>query len=238
MKFHFTRKKQRNLLVSVINRFFKLPIIGGHTKLKLFLNINWIFWRLSLEQADKVYGFTDDSMRRKNLNFLLHKIKNNHTIMDLGCKFGRISSILAENSYSVIGVDHDENAIKIAIKNNTKTNLKFINADALDYLNTNSTKFDVLVLSHILEHLDHPLEFLNKFKNHFNSFYIEIPDIDDSYLNHYRKRENLELLYTDHDHIWEFDRDSFTELLKQCDMKIIDSEYRYGLQKYWCIKKT
>lgn len=237
MKFNFERKKPRNILVSVTNRFFKLPILSGHSKLKLFLNLNWIFWRLSLEQADKVYGFSDDSMRRKNLNFLLSKIRKTQTIMDLGCKYGRISSILAENAHSVIGVDHDNDAIKIASENYNQSNLNFISADALEYLNTNTVQFDVLVLSHILEHLDDPKEFVKKFKNYFTYFYIEIPDIDDSYLNHYRKREDLVLLYTDHDHIWEFDRDSFTELIKDCNLEIVDSEYRYGLQKYWCVKK-
>ena len=209
MKFHFNRKKSRQPLVSIINRTSKLPFASQNRKLKLFLNLNWIFWRLSLEQADKVYGLSDDSMRRKNLSFLLNKLAPSLKVMDLGCKYGRISSIIAENTKSVVGVDHDKSAIDLAVKNNTKDNLSFHHADAYDYLQSNQDNFDVIILSHILEHLEDPEGFLSQFKPFFNYFYIEIPDIDDSYLNHYRHKEGLDLIYTDHDHIWEFDRDDF-----------------------------
>lgn len=237
MKFHFKRKKSRQIFVSIINRTSKLPIMGGKRKLRLFLNLNWIFWRLSLEQADKVYGFSDESMRRKNLNFLTTKLKPGFKVMDLGCKYGRISQIIAEKTKEVVGVDHDKVAVEIANKNNKANNVSFHHADAFDYLKSNDDKFDLIILSHILEHLDDPQELLNKFKGFFDYFYIEVPDIDDSYLNHYRYREKLDLIYTDHDHIWEFDRDSFKEILDVCDLEIMDSEYRYGLQKYWCKKK-
>jgi len=236
MKFKFERKKSRQLFVSLVNRLSKLPFMSGKGKLKLFLNLNWIFWRLSLEQADKVYEFSDNSMRNKNLEFLLSKLQSSFKVMDLGCKFGRISNIIAGKTQKVIGVDHDKKAIKIAKTDNKLENLSFFHADAFEYLKDHNDKFDVIILSHILEHLDEPKTFLNKYKSYFDFFYIEVPDIDESYLNHYRHKEKLELIYTDHDHIWEFDRDSFKQLLDESGLVIIDSEYRYGLQKYWCKK--
>ena len=58
--------------------------------------------------------------------------------------------------------------------------------------------------------------------------------ISSYYLNHYRKDQQLDLIYTDDDHITEFDRDELKALLQECNMKIIKEDYRYGVQKIWC----
>lgn len=234
MRIKFNRKKPRNPLVSVINRISKLSPRKPDKKLKFYLKLNWIFWRLSLEQADKMYGFSDDSMRRKNLSFLMNKIKVENTILDVGCKFGRISSLLAEKSTKVVGIDMDNSAIEIAKKQNVKDNLEFRCIDCFELLEEESSEFDVIVLSHILEHLDNPEDFLTKFNLTNKYIYIEVPDFDESYLNLYRHKVGSTLIYTDHDHIWEFDRDDFRKLLSDCGLKIISEEFRYGVQKYWC----
>ncbi|MBP6515452.1 MAG: class I SAM-dependent methyltransferase [Chitinophagales bacterium] len=233
-KLHFPRHKPRILLLSFLYRLGKLPLLGKVQKLKLFLNLNWIFWRLSLEQAVTVYGFSDISMRRKNLNFLLKNILPEYSVMDIGCKYGDISSIIAESAKKVVGVDYDKSAIDKANANHKKDNLVFMHSDAHKYLTSNNEHFDVLILSHLLEHLDDPKAFLMLFKSYFTYIYIEIPDIDDSYLNHYRIMTGVPLVYSDDDHIWEFDRDSFMEILSECNIEVLSSEYRYGLQKYWC----
>ena len=234
MKLKFERRKRRKILFSIIYRLNKFPFTNRNKKLKLYLNLNWIFWRLAIEQADKNFSFSEESMRTKNLQFLIKKLSRDHKVLDLGCKYGRISSLIAEKTKVTVGVDYDKVAIDIAKKENSKNNLSFYHEDAYNYLTNSDESFDVIVLSHILEHLDGPEEFLTKFKCFFTYFYIEIPDFDDSYLNMYRYKTGARLIYTDDDHIWEFDRDSFQELLIKCDLDIIDSEYRYGLQKYWC----
>ncbi|MEZ5010020.1 MAG: class I SAM-dependent methyltransferase [Chitinophagales bacterium] len=238
MKVKFNRKKPRQPLFSIIYRLAKLPFASKIWKLKLFLNLNWIFWRLSMEQAVKLYGFSDEAMRRKNLQLLLSKLDSNSKVMDLGCKYGDISKIVAEKVKLIVGIDHDISALEIAKKENKADNLKFEYADAFDYLKSNDENFDVLILSHILEHLEKPEELLANFKEHFTHFYIEVPDFDDTYLNHYRYKVGSSLIYTDDDHIWEFDRDDFTAILENSGLEIIEAEYRYGLQKYWCKKKV
>jgi hypothetical protein len=231
MKLHFERKKKRNLLLSVFYRLGKFPFVSSEWKMKVFLNLNWIFWRLAIEEAEKMYGFGNDSMRRKNLDFFLNRLNPNFIVMDLGCKYGDIAQIISKHVKLVVGVDQDAKAIEIAKNKNPAPNIDYIVSDAVAYLKNNTHSFDVLILSHIIEHLDNPDTFLKEFIHFFEYIYIEIPDLDESYLNHYRMKMNNVLNYTDNDHIWEFDRNSFKELLENTGLIILDAEFKYGVQK-------
>ena len=73
-----------------------------------------------------------------------------------------------------------------------------------------------------------------EFKDYFKSIYIELPDFDWYYLNHYRLKLNLRLIYSDDDHVSEFDRNELKTLLDECNIKVVKEEYKYGVQKLWC----
>jgi hypothetical protein len=61
-----------------------------------------------------------------------------------------------------------------------------------------------------------------------------VPDFDRYYLNHYRKDFKLPIIYSDDDHISEFDREEIKQLLRDCNIELIESEFIYGVQKFWC----
>ena len=145
-----------------------------------------------------------------------------------------MSCELAKKSKKVIGIDHDKEAIERAKNVYKMDNLDFICEDVFDYINNTKQKFNILILSHILEHIVNPEELINKAKIYFDKIYIELPDFDKTYLNHYRQKEGAKLIYADLDHIWEFDRLEMEDLIKKCDLTIIESEYRFGMMKYWC----
>jgi hypothetical protein len=91
-----------------------------------------------------------------------------------------------------------------------------------------------LILSHILEHLDNPKDFLLEFKDRFKYIYVEVPDFDRYHLNHYRKDLNMSLIYSDDDHVYEFDRFELNELLAESGLKVLESQYIFGVQRLWC----
>ncbi len=234
MKLRFDRKKPRHLLLSVWYRLARLPFASTKGKVRFFLDLNWITWRLAMEQTENMVGFGEGSMRRKNLEFLLARVKPGDRVLDLGCKYGEISGLVAEKAGRVIAVDHDASALEKARAAHAAKNLEFIHADAFDVLQRESGPMDVVVLSHILEHLEEPGEMLTRLRAHVKHCYIELPDLDASYLNHYRHLAAAKLQYTDNDHIWEFDRDSLHEVIEGAGWRVLDSEYRYGVQKHWC----
>ena len=218
MKLRFDRQKPRHTLLSICYRLAKLPFASPKGKMRFYLDLNWIGWRLAIEQAERMYGFGEASMRRKNLEFLLVRVEPGARVLDLGCKYGEISALVAER----------------ARKMHPAKNLEFIHADAFEVLQREKDPMDLVVLSHILEHLEKPEEMLARLKAHAMHCYIELPDLDASYLNHYRHIAGAKLQYTDNDHIWEFDREALREVIESAGWRIIDSEFRYGVQKHWC----
>ena len=233
MGIKIARKKKRTILLSVFYRLLKLPL-SDSIKIKLFLNLEWIFNRLAHELSFKIYSSENHPIRINTKNFLYKFLLNNLTVLDLGCSSGELSNIIAERVKKVVGIDHNEISIKKAKEAYTKENLTFICEDAKAFLEESSEKFDVLILSHILEHIDEPKEFLLNFKESFDYIYVEVPDFDKTPANHYRKDFNMKLIYTDDDHVSEFDRDELRELFGECGVQVIQSEYIFGVQRYWC----
>jgi hypothetical protein len=131
-------------------------------------------------------------------------------------------------------VDHNPQLVELARRNHALPNLSFDNVDALTCLASNPGSVDLLVLSHILEHMDNPLTFLLQSKSHCQFIYIEVPDFDRTPLNAYRRQLNTRLQYSDNDHIWEFDREDMVTLIREAGLKLVDSEFRFGAQKFWC----
>ena len=84
-------------------------------------------------------------------NWVIKKIKNNSTILDVGCGDGTLCFKLSSCN-KVIGIDTSKDAIKIANQNNTHDNVSFINDDYLKY-NFNN-KFDVIIFVASIHHMN------------------------------------------------------------------------------------
>lgn len=227
------RKKKKNILLSLVYRASRLLPFSKPRKLKLFLNLEWIFERLSHETSFEIYSNEKHPLRSFSLEFLIQFIEPNYSVIDLGCKYGEISYYISYKAKKVIGIDFDKVAIEKAQSIHQNNNLSFKVGDALVFLNNSKEKFDVVILSHILEHIDKPEELLMHLKEYVSYLYVEVPDFDKSYHNHYRKDLGCDLIYTDPDHISEFDRKDLIELFNRCNMQIKSSEYRFGVQRYW-----
>lgn len=228
------RAKSRKIWLSVLYRFFSLPFASKSVKQKMFLNLEWLFDRLSHENSFNLYDDARHPVRKSTRDYLLDRIQNLDVVLDLGCDKGVMSNYLADKAKKVVGIDYHEYAINIAKSNYQKDNLEFVVDEALHFLEKRKEEFSTLILSHILEHLDDPHQFLMDFKGYFQNIYIEVPDFERHYLNQYRKDLDLSLIYSDDDHITEFDRNEMSALLSDCGIEILESEFRHGVQRFWC----
>jgi 2-polyprenyl-3-methyl-5-hydroxy-6-metoxy-1,4-benzoquinol methylase len=71
-------------------------------------------------------------------------------ILDYGCGFGQIMSALKNEKYeNVFGVDIEEPAINHCLDNN----LNVLELDLQNLINPFDFKFDVIIISHVLEHM-------------------------------------------------------------------------------------
>ena len=87
-----------------------------------------------------------------------------YKILDFGCGYGKMASVLIEEEYT--GIDRDKEIIEFAKVNNAeRRNAKFYSLD--EFENKNYT-FDTVVLSAVIEHLDYPVQTLMELKKHLN----------------------------------------------------------------------
>ena len=223
MGVRISRRKSRNLVASALYKLNRLLPFGKERKLDAMLDLAWASHRLSIENAAAL-----DLNRRPPNDFLRKRIKPSDRVLEIGCDRGQV--LAAIDAAERIGLDHNEAAIEAGRLQHPGITL--IAGEARDYLAT-SKPFDVLILSHVLEHVDEPEQFLGSLRDTFSRIYIEVPDFDWNQLNALRLTRGRKLVYMDDDHIAEFDRDELGRIFDSLGLTVIDSEFRYGLMRYW-----
>ena len=126
-----------------------------------------------MSNHDKIYlsyigdlGKDSQNDSKKRIKWILENIESGQQILDLGCSQGIISILAAQKNNHVLGIDIEKDAIDFAenlISNkyvDTKDNVGFICADYYDYHITE--KFDVIIMTEVLEHLENPKGFIKK----------------------------------------------------------------------------
>ncbi len=94
-------------------------------------------------------------------NFLGRKKLKEIKILDVGSSTGIIDSVLAKKSREVWGIDIDKKGISFAQKNFKYKNLHFKIGSALK-LGFNNNTFDVVICSHVYEHVANPERLFNE----------------------------------------------------------------------------
>ena len=168
MGLKFERKKSRNYINSVIYKLSKIKFASDRGKFKLYSDLEWIFSRLAHEYSVKILDKDLHPMKKGLYDFLQEKISLADTILDLGCGYGEISCKLSEGCKTVIGIDHDPAKIQRAKESCKNENVTFICGDALEFLQSNSQVYNVMICSHVLEHLDDPESLLEDYKKYFS----------------------------------------------------------------------
>jgi len=217
------RRKPRNLLASLAYRLDRFLPFSRLQKLDFLLDAAAITNRLAMEHAAglglDIWGVND---------FIHSRIKPTDRVLEIGCSSGRVLSAI--QAADRVGVDQDKAAIERGRFEHPE--LTLVAGEARDYLET-AAPFDVLILSHVLEHIDDPEQFLRAFAHRFDRIYVEVPDFEFTTNNAVRLARKRDLIYMDGDHVAEFDRDEIEDLFKSAGLGILDREFRWGFMRYW-----
>lgn len=118
----------------------------------------------------------------KRLNFISSQIETHiptsGKILDVGCGNGNISLHLGNLNYQVKGIDVSEESIQYAQNRNTFSNVNFQCISA-EELTVREERFDAVVCSEVLEHLEKPevlLQTLGKLLNKNGIILITVPN--------------------------------------------------------------
>lgn len=224
----FPRQKSSGLTAPLAYRFSKLVgmILGPEKRLKFLLELHRLFGRLAFEQSGVFYadnfhletkGFSEE--------FLAGYLNSEMTIVDIGCGTGRWSRVSAKYARSVIGIDFDPSLIDAASTLTSEANVEFIVGDVTTDIP--DVKYDVGILSHVIEHIVEIDEFLSKIHRVAEKILVEVPDFGADPLNMVR----LELgsdFYSDADHVREYTRETLTSQLERNGWIVEEMFQRHG----------
>jgi len=93
------------------------------------------------------------------INTLNEKLPKGSKVLDVGCGNGIISRGIGEEGYEVHGIDISDKAIEKAKALTTLKNVTFENISA-EQLVADGKKYDAVICSEVLEHLNHPEKLL------------------------------------------------------------------------------
>lgn len=93
------RKKNRNIKLTLAYWLNKFLPLNSNTKLKLYLDLAWIYSRLAHEQTYK--SSIELPYDPKN-DFLLNQINNDDKILDIGCGEGYVIKRLLNKTSNII----------------------------------------------------------------------------------------------------------------------------------------
>jgi len=157
-------------------------------------------------------GKTGTVLSPERISFIIEKVGRGNKVLDLGCRYGDLTAYYVKNN-EVIGVDIDENALKICKQNlGIHTCLQNLN----EQLQFADNSFDVVVLSEVLEHLPYPEIPLKEIKRVIKGNGILVGSVP----NGTRIKNRLRFLFKgvielDRTHLQHFSQKSLTKLLKK-----------------------
>ena len=208
--------------------FLKLKILT----LKIILSIHSLTYNLAgpLSQKIEKNGIHPKHRIMNYHNFFLENLNENDTVLDVGCGNGALTYDLGKKVKKIIGIDINENNIIIAKNKFSRKNIEYIHGDILTEIP--NQRFDVIILSNVLEHIDNRQELLKKLKKSASKFLIRVPMINRSWIDLYKKELGLEYRL-DKTHKIEYTLKIFKNEIEGVGLNIIKYSIQFG--EIWAV---
>ncbi len=153
------------------------------------------------------------------------EFRGNARILDIGCGNGLLTYDLAQKARHVTAIDINKDNIEFARLNYNRENIKYLHGDATRF--NFKTRFDTVVMSNLLEHIDNRPSFLAKIRKLANTFLIRVPQFDRDWLTYYKSELGVEYRL-DPTHKIEYTMASLSQELKQAGMGIKRASIQFG----------
>jgi len=195
--------------------------------LKLILRIHSASYRLAGSLAKDL---EKDSLHPKHRIMNYHKffvdnVGENDIVLDIGCGNGALTYDVAKKAKGVVGIDINEKNISIAKSKYSKNNLEYICCNACTKLPDG--KYDVIIFSNVLEHIEKRVEYLKLLKKNAPKFLIRVPMLNRSWIDVYKKELGLEYRL-DTSHFIEYTRESLEDELDRAGINILSYSIQFG----------
>jgi len=206
-------------------------ITGESEKIKQQLNELYSkeYWidRKAENSIKSNYEDTDSLSKKRSwesqLKYCVSYIKNKNKLLEIGAGGGQSLEWFEEKNFDVTGIEPDQNNVKLINKRLKKGKCLVGFVEDIEI----EEKFDIIWMSHVLEHLVNPKQFLEKTKNMLKEngiFFIEVPNAENKNL--------LEkTIFTD-PHTFHFSRKSLIKISETAGYHVLSCDYFRPAKKF------
>lgn len=165
---------------------------------------------------DKIYQFVKNYSLKKKIQLINRLKTENKSILDIGAGTGDFLNIAKKNEWNITGVEPNEQARKNALTKDIqlKSNIEEIP----------NSKFDIITLWHVLEHLpdlDNKINQIITYLNKEGYLIIAVPNYKSFDAKYYK---NFWAAFDTPRHLWHFSKYSIEYLFKNKGMHIIKTK--------------
>lgn len=201
--------------------------------IRLALKLHNFSYKLASRFAIGAEGGLHPKHRLMNYHqFFLDHISSTDHVLDIGCGNGALACDLAGKAAHVVGIDTNEKNRATWQTRFARENLEYRVADATTFASQET--FDVVVLSNVLEHIEHRVEFLKRIKHLAPLFLIRVPMIDRDWITLYKKELGLESRL-DTTHFTEYTLEDFQKELSSAGLHLETYSIQFG--EIWAVIK-
>jgi SAM-dependent methyltransferase len=159
--------------------------------------------------------------------FLYDRVHEHERVLDIGCGGSHYQQWLAQKAAEVVGVDILPDRIQMSVRNNTSPNVRYELIDVTERLPQGD--FDVVICSHVLEHLDDPVSLLRKLASRVPRLLVKVPLVDSHWMKLVKKDIGMPWL-DDGSHRREYTEEMLLDQLKESGWQITEIIRGYDLR--------
>lgn len=203
------------------------------TLAKLTLRLHNLSYKLSAKFAIKTEKGLHPKHRLMNYHkFFVENVDSGNLVLDIGCGNGALTYDLAKKAREVVGIDLDSENIRFAKKRYSAPNIDYLVGDAIGY--KFEQKFNVIILSNVLEHIKDRIEFLKSIRNIAPKVLIRVPAINRDWITLYKKELGVEWRL-DKTHYVEYTLENLRDELEKVGLNLEKYSIQFG--EIWAVVK-
>lgn len=207
---------------------------GTVAVLKSLLELdNELYRAISLKACEYGEGLHPKHRLIRYHDFFCKNVGPKQSVLDIGCGNGFLTSDVAKCTRGrVVGIDMNEDNIAFAKAHYQADNIEFICGDVKTDLE--EARFDVVVMSNVLEHLSERIEFLRQVRETIEpaKFLIRVPMYEREWMAPLKEELGIEYVL-DPGHEVEYTQERLSEELGAAGFEPENWEIRWG--EIWCL---